>query len=213
MPASPTMKHVRRTGRGLKRWGTRKGLRTGTSDGDQARIMAARWLHLYSTPHTQRPQVDFNNEFGEPIDEFDPVTGISPMPGRFLTPYTLTAVRDNCTEFMRQWLDTQPDESYLRPETYNPLNAVNCWLGLGNDPANDHVERILSVFRAIATLQADYTPPQQVIDDWEDLTDGRDAALWRPIKASAAQLRYMPPNTAGDLGAWANLPFAEKWLC
>ena len=57
------MKHIRNTGRNLKRWGTRHGFRAGTSDADKARILAARIVHIVFWPRTRTPE-DFRDEYG-----------------------------------------------------------------------------------------------------------------------------------------------------
>jgi hypothetical protein len=217
LPASPTMKHVRRTGRGLKRWGTRKGIKPGTSSADQARIMAARWIHIYTTPHTQRPDVHFDNAFGETFEvESDPnIPFLSPSPTAIFNPYTLANLATQCENAFQKLADTTEGQSYYRPETVSAMNGVMMLTGTGQGSFASAISYCLSLYRAIVTIRDTFTPTGDAEDDYFFCVDtfigSRD--YLSPIKGSAEKIRYQPPSAGGDLGAWSGLDFAEKWLC
>ena len=215
MPASPNMKHVRRTGRGLKRWGTRKGIKPGTTAGDEARIMAARWIHHYTMPHTKRPDVNFNDDLGEPFDDGDALA-MAPAPNRAFNPYTLASIAALCETAFINLQNTGENESLWRPVTVGPLNSV-CRLVGQRDGVTwlSNVAFCLALYRAIVTLLTAYTPTQAAEDAFFWVADNLHGSrtYLDPIKGGAAQIRYQPPNEGGNVGAWANLPFAEKWLC
>lgn len=212
LPSNPTMKHVRNTGRNLKRWGTRHGLRVGTSATEQARIIAARWIHIHTRPHTQPEALSFDNEMGIPWTyEATPTMWART---RSYPPYTLALVISTLETCFKAHRDTLPDQSMWRPATVDPMDEVIRAMGQRGTFFSP-LDFVQCLYRAAATLTG-YTPAADELDAWIFvnglLPNERSPML--PVCADHPWLiAAMPYDNTMDAASWAALSFNARFLC
>ena len=206
------MKSVRNCGRCLKRWGTVHGLRAGTSDGEQARILAARWIHIHTVPHTQPDGLHFTDDTGIPWSEEATATMIGHQ--RSFAPFGLAGVRGMCEIAFREIVSTTPDQSLMRQavlEKYDEPVRVMGMRGFFGGP----MDFLPCLYRAISTVLG-VEPSGVELDDYE-LVAGIPSGVrgfMLPVCADAPWLiAAMPPHSVPDAAAWTALPFEQRFLC
>lgn len=207
------MKQVRNTGRGLKRWGTRLGFRSGTNATEKTRIIAARWIHIHTTPHTQLEALEFTNEMGvDWSEEIDPT--ILPHTRAF-NPYTLTQIRDLSEAAFKEIGDTTPDQSLMRQAVLEKFDEPARIMGMRGFIVGELFVFVACLYRAVCTL-TNYTPDAGKLAYYQGVTGSGilDSDFMEPVCATEPwQIHAMPPTGGGSFASWSALSFNSQFLC
>ena len=204
LPVPATMKEIRNAGRCLKRWGPVHGFKTGTSDADKARVLAARFIHLFCAPRTAAGE-DFRDEEGiaKPEGYTNPGAKIGqPFNLPFLLPLFKSALAG----------------ALAMQAPGFPLSALDPLLNLNRylvGPPNILALRVGPIFRAFCTVSPDLDPDADSRQTYLDLINALEWPLetYLPLIADKPwKIASMWGGSTVDESDWNASPWGVQYM-